>query len=392
MSCTYILSARRTPCGTLLGELSSLTAPQLGAVALRAVIADAPDTAEDIEEILMGCVLPAGIGQAPARQAARAAGLSDSVPATTVNKMCGSGMKTVMQADDAITAGRLSVVAAGGMESMSRAPHILSVGRRGIRLGNAEVSDHMLIDGLRDAYEDKLMGAYAQDTADNLGFSREEMDIFAIESTLRARAAFERGDLKEEMAPVTIVVRGKEQTIIRDEQPSKSDIDKIPTLKPAFAKNGTITAANSSCISDGAAALILSGEEYAHKRKTPPLARIVAQATHAREPKDFTIAPGGAVSKVLSAAGWTAAETDLFEINEAFAVVAMAAMREHDIPHEKVNIHGGAVAVGHPVGASGARIIVSLLTALQKRGGKRGVASLCIGGGEATAVAVELCQ
>ena len=392
MSKTYILAARRTPCGTLLGELSSLSAPQLGAVALRAVIADAPDTTDDIEEILMGCVLPAGIGQAPARQAARIAGLSDSVPATTVNKMCGSGMKTVMQADDAITAGRLKVVAAGGMESMSRAPHLLAGGRRGIRLGNADVSDHMLIDGLRDAYEDKLMGAYAQDTADNLGFSREEMDAFAIESTLRARAAFERGDLTEEMAPVTVVIRGKEHKIIRDEQPPKSDIDKIPTLKPAFAKNGTITAANSSCISDGAAALILAGEEYAKKHKTPPIARIVAQATHARAPKDFTIAPGGAVAKVLASAGWTVAQTDLFEINEAFAVVAMAAMREHDIPHEKVNIHGGAVAVGHPVGASGARIIVSLLTALQKRGGQRGVASLCIGGGEATAVAVELCR
>ena len=385
----YIVAAKRTPCGNLLGELSSLTAPQLGAVAIRAALADAPGITPDIAEVLMGCVLPAGIGQAPARQAARQAGIPDSVPATTVNKMCGSGMKTVMLAHDAICAGRINAALAGGMESMSRAPHLVLGARAGMRMGDAKAADHMFIDGLQDAYEGELMGVYAQRTADALGLSRQEMDEYASESVRRARSAQTSGEVADEIAPVKVMQRKQEREILEDEQPQKSDLEKIPKLRPAFAENGTVTAANSSCISDGAAALVLADESVIAKHNLSPLARIVAQATHARAPQDFIIAPCGAIEKVLANAEWSAQDADLYEINEAFAAVPMAAMREHNIAHDKLNVRGGACAIGHPVGASGARILTTLLSVMRARGLQRGVASLCIGGGEATAMAVE---
>jgi len=384
-----ILSGVRTPMGGFQGELSGRTAPELGAAAIGEAVRRAGVAASDIDETVMGCVLPAGLGQAPARQAAVYAGVPFDVPATTINKMCGSGMKAVMMAADQISAGRATVAIAGGMESMSNAPYLLPKARGGLRLGHGEIKDSMFLDGLEDAYEHRLMGTYAEDAARHYQFTRAEQDAYATESLARAKKAQTSGAFDSEIVAVKVPAKGGEASVALDEQPKKADAAKIPTLKPAFAKDGTVTAANSSSISDGAAALILTSAEEAKKRGLKPIARIVAQASNAQEPKWFTTAPVGAIEKVLKQAGWTKDDVDLFEINEAFAVVAMIAMRDLGLPHEKVNVNGGACALGHPIGASGARIIVTLLAALEKRGLKRGVAALCIGGGEATAVAVE---
>lgn len=390
-----IVSAARTPMGAMQGELSGLSGHQLGSVAIRAALARSGLSAERVDEVLMGCVLPAGQGQAPARQAAFGAGLPQSVSATTVNKVCGSGMKATMLSHDLLLAGSADVVIAGGMESMSNAPYLLLKGRGGYRYGHSTVFDHMALDGLEDAY-DKMpngggssMGVLAEDCAVQYGFSREEQDAFAIESTRRALAAAERGDFDWEIAPVTLAGKGGEVVMTRDESPVKARPEKIPTLKPAFKKDGTITAATSSSISDGAAALLLMRRSMAEELGCTVLATIVGHASHAQAPQWFTTAPVGAIAKLYHRTGWTTDSVDLFEINEAFAVVTMAAMREHGIAHEKVNVHGGACALGHPIGASGARLIVTLLGALKTRGLKRGVATLCIGGGEATAIALE---
>ncbi|HNQ49285.1 MAG TPA: acetyl-CoA C-acyltransferase, partial [Hydrogenophilus thermoluteolus] len=373
------------------GDLAALTGPQLGAAAIRAAVARANLAPEQVDEVLMGNVLQAGEGQAPARQAALGAGLPKSVGCTTVHKVCGSGMKAQMLAFDALKAESYDVVVAGGMESMSNAPYLLPKARSGMRLGHGQVLDHMFYDGLEDAYDKgRLMGTFAEDTAQHYGFTREQQDAYAIESTQRAIRAIQSGAFEWEIEPVTITDRGGERVVKIDEQPLKAKLDKIPLLKPAFRKDGTVTAANASSISDGAAALVLMRRETAEQLGCTPLARIVAHATHAHEPAWFTTAPVGAIEKVLAKAGWTADAVDLFEINEAFAVVTMAAMKELNLPHEKVNIHGGACALGHPIGASGARIVVTLIGALRHTGGKRGVASLCIGGGEATAMAIEL--
>jgi acetyl-CoA C-acetyltransferase len=385
-----ILSGVRTPMGGFQGDLSGRTAPELGAAAIGEAVKRAGVAAGDINETLMGCVLPGGLGQAPARQAAVYAGVPFDVPATTINKMCGSGMKAVMMAADQISAGRASIAIAGGMESMSNAPYLLPKARGGFRLGHGEIKDSMFLDGLEDAYEHRLMGTYAEDAARHYQFTRAEQDAYATESLARAKRAQDSGAFAGEIIAVKVPAKGGETSITLDEQPRKADPAKIPTLKPAFAKDGTVTAANSSSISDGAAALILSSAEEATRRGLKPIARIVAQASNAHEPKWFTTAPVGAIQKVLKAADWKKEDVDLFEINEAFAVVAMIAMRDLGLAHEKVNVNGGACALGHPIGASGARIIVTLISALQKRGLKRGVAALCIGGGEATAVAVEL--
>ena len=385
-----ILSAARTPIGGFQGELSSLSAPQLGAVAVKAAADRAGVAPRDVDEAVLGCVLSAGIGQAPARQAARLAGLPDSVPATTVNKMCGSGMKATMFAADLLGLGRANIVVAGGIESMSNAPYLLPKARGGFRLGHGEVKDHMFLDGLEDAYEHRLMGTYAEDAARHYQFTRSEQDAYATESLQRAKHAQADGAFAEEIAPVTLAGKAGETRVESDEQPRRADVTKIPTLKPAFAKDGTVTAANSSSISDGAAALVLAREDVAINRGAKPIARIVAQASHASEPRWFTTAPVGAIEKVLKLADWRVDDVDLFEVNEAFAVVAMIAMRDLKLDHAKVNVNGGACALGHPIGASGARILVTLLNALKRRGGKRGVASLCIGGGEATALAVEM--
>ncbi len=386
-----IVGAARTPMGGLLGELAPLQAWELGAAAIRAALDRAQLAPEDVDETIMGCVLPAGQGQAPARQASKAAGIPDHVGAVTVNKMCGSGMKTVMIGHDSILAGTNRVVVAGGMESMTNAPYLLPKARAGYRLGHGEVKDHMFLDGLEDAYDrGKLMGVFAENTARHYQFTREQQDAYAIESLRRARQASEDGSFAAEIVPVTVKTRKGEAEVVLDEQPRKAKPEKIPQLKPAFAKDGTVTAANASSISDGAAALILMRRSEAVKRGLPVLAEIRAHATHSQEPEWFTTAPVGAIRKVLDKAGWQKEDVDLYEINEAFAVVTMAAMKELGLPHEKVNIYGGACALGHPIGASGARIIVTLLTALKRTGGKRGIASLCIGGGEATAVAVEL--
>ena len=385
-----ILSGARTPMGGFQGELSGRTAPQLGATAIGEAVRRAGISASDIDETVMGCVLSAGLGQAPARQAAVHAGVPFDVPATTINKMCGSGMKAVMMAADQIAAGRAALAIAGGMESMSNAPYLLPKARGGYRLGHGEMKDSMFLDGLEDAYEHRLMGAYAEDAARHYQFTRAEQDGYATESLKRAKWAQDSGAFFDEIVAVKVPTRGGEETVQTDEQPRKADPAKIPTLKPAFAKDGTVTAANSSSISDGAAALILAGADEAKKRGLKPIARIVAQASNAAEPKWFTTAPVGAIKKVLARAGWKTDDVDLFEINEAFAVVAMIAMRDLDLPYDKVNVNGGACALGHPIGASGARIIVTLIHALRKRGLRRGVAALCIGGGEATAVAVEL--
>ncbi|WP_227369664.1 acetyl-CoA C-acyltransferase [Halomonas sp. M20] len=385
-----ILSGARTPMGGMLGSLSSLTAPELGAAAIRAAIERAGIDASSIDEGIIGCVLPGGVKQGPGRQAMRKAGIPDGIGATTINKLCGSGMKATMMAHDLIRAGSGNILLAGGMESMSNAPHVLTKARSGYRLGHGELKDHMFLDGLEDAETGKLMGAFAQQVADERGYSRERMDDFAIASLERAMAAHEKGELSGEMVSVTVTTRAGESVVERDEQPFQAKLDKIRGLRPAFAKDGTITAANASSISDGASALILASSEAAEREGARPLARILGHSTHSQHPSEFTIAPVGAIDKLLKKLDWRASDVDLFEINEAFAVVTLMAMDDHDIPHDKVNVFGGACAQGHPIGSTGSRIIATLLNALRQRGGKRGIASLCIGGGEATAVAVEL--
>ena len=386
-----ILSYARTPMGAMQGALSDASATDLGATVVKAAVERAGISGEDVERIYMGCVLPAGLGQAPARQAALKAGLPKSVQATTVNKVCGSGMQTVIMGSEALAVGSVDMVIAGGMESMTNAPYLLKKHRSGARIGHDKVYDHMFLDGLEDAYEEgRAMGAFAQCTADEYQLTRADMDEFAITSLSRANEAINSGAFDDEVTPVTVSTRKGDVTIERDEQPGKANPQKIPGLKAAFAKEGTITAATSSSISDGAAAVVLTRESVAQQRGQQPIARIVAMAAHAQEPKDFTTAPIGAIHKVLERAGWKAEDVDLWEVNEAFACVAMFAMRDINIPHERINVHGGATALGHPIGASGTRIIVTLLNALKQRGGKRGVASLCIGGGEGTALAVEL--
>jgi acetyl-CoA C-acetyltransferase len=385
-----IVGAKRTPMGGFQGELAPATAPELGARAIAAALEDAGVAAEDIEEVIMGCVLPAGLGQAPARQASLGAGIPLAAGCTTVNKMCGSGMKAAMLAHDLIAAGSNQVMVAGGMESMSNAPYLLPKARSGYRMGHGQVLDHMFLDGLEDAFEPgRLMGTYAEDCAQSFQLTREAQDAFAIESLRRASAAGSDGTFAAEITPVTVRTRAGEVQITSDEQPRNARPDKIPTLKPAFRKDGTVTPANSSSISDGGAALVLMRRSEAERRGLTPRALIRAHATHAQEPGLFTTAPIGAMRKLLERVGWSAGEVDLYEINEAFAVVTMVAMRELDLPHDKVNVHGGACALGHPVGASGARIIVTLLNAMHKYDLERGVASLCIGGGEATAIALE---
>lgn len=386
-----IVGMARTAMGGFQGALAAKTAAELGAAAIQAAVERAGVPAADIDEAIVGCVLPAGLGQAPARQAALGAGLPLAVNCTTVNKMCGSGMKAAMLAHDLLRAGSARVMVAGGMESMSNAPYLMTKARAGLRLGHGEIKDHMFLDGLEDAYDKgKLMGVFAEWCAEKYGFSREAQDAFAIASLNRAQAAIRDGLFRDEITPVTVSCRGGEQVVDTDEQPLKANVDKIPTLKPAFKKDGTVTPANASSISDGAAALVLMTAEEAARRGLRPLARIVGHATHAQEPGWFTTAPVEAIRKLLAQAGWSAGDVDLYEINEAFAVVTMAAMHDLGLPHDKVNVHGGACALGHPIGASGARIIITLLSALRQRGGKRGVASLCIGGGEATAMALEL--
>ena len=385
-----ITGVARTPMGGFQGALLDATAVQLGAAAIGAALTRSGLQGDAIDELLMGCVLPAGLGQAPARQAALGAGLPLSVGCTTVNKMCGSGMKATMLAHDLLKAGSNRVMLAGGMESMSNSPYLLPKARGGMRMGHAQALDHMFLDGLEDAYDKgKLMGVFAQNTADKYGFTREQQDSFAITSLQRAQRAIEDGDFAQEITPVTLQTRKGENVIDTDEQPFNANIEKIPQLRPAFRADGTVTAANSSSISDGAAALVLMGASEAEKRSLEPLAVIRAHATHAQEPAWFTTAPVAAINKVLDAAGWSADEVDLYEINEAFAVVTMAAMSDLGLDHAKVNVNGGACALGHPIGASGARIIVTLISALQRRGLKKGVAALCIGGGEATAIALE---
>ena len=386
-----IVSAARTPIGGLLGDFSSLAAWELGAVAIKAAVERAGVPGDAIDEVLFGNCLMAGQGQAPARQAMRRGGLPDSTGAVTLSKMCGSGMRAMMFAHDMLAAGSANVMLAGGMESMSNAPHLMFA-RKGVKYGAAQLYDHMALDGLEDAYErGKAMGVFAEQCVGKYGFTREAMDQFSIASTQRAKAANEDGSFAWEMAPVTISSLKGDTVIHLDEQPFKAKLDKIPTLKPAFKKDGAITAASSSSISDGAAALVLMRESTAAKMGCKPIARIVGHAVHAHAPEWFATAPAGAIEKVLKKAGWDAKSVNLWEVNEAFAAVTMAAMAEFKLPHEIVNVHGGAVALGHPIGASGARIVVTLLGALKKRGLKRGVAALCIGGGEATAMAVELC-
>ena len=386
-----IVGMARTPMGGFQGDLSDVKAPQLGAIAIEAAMARAGVTGDDIDEVIMGCVLPAGLGQAPARQASFGAGIPDSVGCTTVNKMCGSGMRAAMYAFDAIKAESSNVMVAGGFESMTNAPYILPKVRSGLRLGHGEVKDHMFLDGLEDAYEEgRLMGSFAEETAGLYQFTRQAQDAYAVESLARAKKATEDGSFAAEITPVTYKGRKGEVTVDKDEQPGKADPAKIPTLRPAFAKDGTVTAANSSSISDGGAALVLMKESEAKRRGLKPIAKFLAHATHARKPSEFTMAPIDAIRKVMEKVNWTKDDVDLFEINEAFAVVAMAAMKDLGLDHAKVNVHGGACALGHPVGASGARIVVTLLSALQKYGKTRGVAALCIGGGEATAMALEL--
>jgi acetyl-CoA C-acetyltransferase len=386
-----IVGAARTPMGGFQGALSEMSAPELGGVAIRAAVERAGVKPEDIDDVVMGLCLFAGLKQAPARQAAHAAGLPWSTGCTTLSKMCGSAMKATMLAHDNILAGAHDVMVAGGMESMTNAPYILPKARKGYRLGHGDqVKDHMFLDGLEDAYDEgRLMGTFAEDTATHYQFTREQQDAFAIESLTRAKKAIDDGTFKGEIEAVTVSTRKGDVEVTTDEQPHNANIEKIPTLKPAFRKDGTVTPANSSSISDGAAALVLMRLSEAEKRGLTPLAKIAAHATHAQEPAWFTTAPIGSMEKVLAKAGWQKNDVDLFEINEAFAVVAMAAMRDLDLPHDKVNVHGGACALGHPVGASGARIIVTLMNALKKYDLKKGVASLCIGGGEATAVAIE---
>jgi acetyl-CoA C-acetyltransferase len=386
-----IVSAVRTPMGAFQGDLKQFTAAELGAAAIRAAAERAKIKPEQVDEVIMGCVLPAGQGQAPARQASLGAGLPLATGCTTVNKMCGSGMKAAMFAHDLLTAGSNDIMVAGGMESMTNAPYLLAKARGGYRLGHGQLLDHMFYDGLEDAYDKgRLMGSFAEDCAAKYSFTRAEQDKFAVASLERAQSANKSGAFAWEITPLAIKGGKDERFMEMDESPFKANFDKIPALKPAFKKDGTITAANSSSISDGGAALVMMRRSIAEKLGLAPLALVVGHSTHAQEPGWFTTAPVGAIKKLYNKTGWSSDKVDLFEINEAFAVVTMAAMKEHGLPHEKVNIHGGACALGHPIGASGARILVTLIGALRKTGGKRGVASLCIGGGEATAMAIEL--
>jgi acetyl-CoA C-acetyltransferase len=388
---TVILSFARTPMGAMQGALADASATDLGATAVKAAVERAGVDGGDIDRIYMGCVLPAGLGQAPARQAALKAGLPKSVQATTVNKVCGSGMQTVIMGDEAIRTGNAEMIVAGGMESMTNAPYLLKKHRSGARIGHDTAYDHMFLDGLEDAYEEgRAMGSFAQCTANEYQLTRAQMDDYAIESLKRAKDAIDNGGFADEIVAVTISGRKGDTVVDTDEAPGRGRPDKIPQLKPAFSKEGTITAATSSSISDGAAAVVLTSESNAREKGLTPVARIVATAAHAQEPAQFTVAPIGAIDKVLKKAGWKAEDVDLWEVNEAFACVAMFAMKDLGIPHAKINVHGGATALGHPIGASGTRILVTLINALKQKGGKRGVASLCIGGGEATAVAVEL--
>ena len=384
-----IVGAKRTAIGSFLGQFTGVPTPKLGAAAIRAALDQSTIVADDVSEVIMGCVLPANLGQAPARQASLEAGLPFGTGATTINKVCGSGMKAIMLGNDLIKAGSASIVVAGGMESMTNAPHMVNA-RTGIRYGDGQLVDHMAWDGLTNPYDGKAMGVFGELCADKYHFTREEQDAYAIESVKRAQAAQQNGSFAHEIVPVTVAGRKGDVVVDTDEQPGRSDIAKIPTLRPAFRKeNGTITAASSSSISDGAAAVVLLCADEAKTRGLKPLARIVAHATHSQTPEWFTTAPVGAIQKVLEKAGWSVGEVDLFEINEAFAVVAMTPMRELGIAHDKVNVNGGACALGHPIGASGARLVVTLLHALENRGLRRGIATLCIGGGEATAIAVE---
>jgi len=388
-SSVVILAAQRTPIGAFQGALAPLSAPQLGATAARAAVAASGVAAADIQEVVMGCVLSAALGQAPARQAALAAGIPPSVPATTLNKMCGSGLKAVMAVADQIRCGDIEIALAGGLESMSNAPYLLPKARSGYRMGHGELLDHMLYDGLQSPFDGQLMGCFAEATARKYGFSRAEQDAFAAQSVRRALEAIDSGGFASELTSVVVRSRKGEVTVSRDETPFSVDVSRIPSLKPAFAKDGTVTAASSSSISDGAAALVLMGESAARRRGLAPLARIVAYASHAQEPEWFTTAPVGAIRKTLEQLGWAARDVDLYEINEAFAAVTLAAIRELDLDPVRVNVNGGACALGHPIGATGARILATLVHALKARGKRRGIASLCIGGGEAVAMAVE---
>jgi acetyl-CoA C-acetyltransferase len=385
-----IVSAKRTPIGAFLGVLTPLTGVQLGSAAVKGAVEAAGVAAGDIQEVIMGCVLPANLGQAPARQAALGGGVPNGVPATTINKMCGSGLKAVMMAADQIRAGNADVVLAGGLESMSNAPYLLPKARTGYRMGHGEIIDHMLRDGLQSPFDGKSMGCFADSTAAKYGITRAQQDAFATESVRRAMAALQAGHFDGELTPVTVKTRKGETIVARDETPGTCDVSKIAGMKPAFGKDGTVTAASSSSIADGAAALIVMNAKTAASKGLKPLARIVGYASNAHEPEWFTTAPVGAIKKVLSQLGWKPHDADLYEINEAFAIVTMAAMRDIDIDHARVNVNGGACALGHPVGATGARILTTLVHALRQRGGKRGIAALCIGGGEAVALAVEM--
>lgn len=385
-----IVAATRTPMGSFQGSLSGLTAPDLGAVAIQTAVKQANIPVNEIDEVIMGCVLPAGVKQGPARQAMRKAGLPDHVGATTINKVCGSGMKAAMLASDAIKADSIKIAVIGGMESMSNAPYLLPKARTGYRMGHGQVIDHMFMDGLEDAYTGRAMGSFAQDMADKKSYTREQMDEFAIRSLTRAQKAIQEGYFKAEIVPVTVTTRKGDVVVDTDENPGNAKIDKIPTLRPAFAKDGTITAANSSSISDGASALIITSEQEANQRGLKVLAEIKAYTTNSQLPEEFTIAPVGAIEKLLKKVGWSAEEVDLWEINEAFAMVTMAAIDAFKLDPEKVNINGGACALGHPLGSSGSRIIVTLIHALKRLGKRKGIAALCIGGGEATAIAIEI--
>jgi len=386
-----IVAAKRSPLGSFMGSLSPLTAPQIASQVIRAILSDSNITAQAIDEVILGCVLPAGLGQAPARQAALSGGLPQSTPCTTINKVCGSAMKAIMFGYDMIKSGSVNGVLAGGMESMSNAPYLLPKAREGYRIGHHEVIDHMFFDGLENASDNNLMGQFAERCVDRYAFTREQQDQFAIESVTRARNASQQKWFADEIVPITLSIKGKEQSVSLDEQPDKSKIEKIPQLKPAFrSENGTVTAANSSSISDGAAAVLLMDAESAGQQGLQPLARIIAHSSFAQAPEDFTTAPIGAIKKLYDITGWTDKDVDLYEINEAFAVVTMAAMRDLSLEHDKVNVNGGACALGHPIGATGARLVVTLVHALRQRQLKKGIASLCIGGGEATALALEL--
>ncbi|GGD41210.1 thiolase family protein [Pseudoxanthomonas indica] len=390
MSDIVIAAAKRTAIGSFLGQFTGVPTPTLGAAAISAALAQSGVAADEVTEVIMGCVLPANLGQAPARQAALAAGLPNAVGCTTINKVCGSGMKAIMLGHDLIKAGSASIVVAGGMESMTNAPHMIPNSRTGNRYGGFQAVDHMAWDGLTNPYDGQAMGVFAEATVAKYGFTREEQDAYSIESVKRAQAAQQSGAFADEIVPVTVSTRKGDVEVSTDEQPGKSDLAKIPTLKPAFKKDGTVTAASSSSISDGAAATVLLSAEEAARRGVQPLARIVGHATFSQAPEWFTTSPVSAIDKLLKQVGWTVDQVDLFEVNEAFAVVAMAPIKDLGIPHEKLNVNGGACALGHPIGASGARLVVTLVNALRTRGLKRGIASLCIGGGEATAIAIEL--